>query len=277
MSVAQVAAAVGVQAALYTGHVMHQRLRPRRHRLRYRVFSLLLDIDALPALARGLRWLSLGRFNLFSIDWRDHGAGDPAGPRAHVDGLLRRAGLPTGGAIRLLAMPRILGHAFNPLAVYFCDAPDGRLQALLYEVNNTFGQRHSYLIPVAPGVGPDDLIAQRCDKQMYVSPFLGMDMHYRFHVRPPGEALTLSVQACDDAGVVLGAHFGAVRRPVTDATLLSAFATHPLLTLKVVAGIHWEALRLWLRGVPLQPRPPAPAHAVTLVPHPSSPTRNPAP
>ena len=249
--------------ALYTGHVMHQRLRPRRHRLRYGMFSLLVDIDTLARQGARLRLLSLGRFNLYSFDWRDHGIGDPAGPRAHVDALLRSAHLPTGGAIRLLAMPRILGYAFNPVSIYFCDAPDGGLQAILYEVNNTFGQRHHYLIPVA-----DDqagLVEQRCDKQMYVSPFLGMDMHYRFRIEPPGEALSVGVQTCDEAGTVLNARFDAQRRPLTDATLLRALATHPLLTLKVVAGIHWEALRLWWRGVPLQPRPPAPAQAATLV------------
>jgi len=264
-----------VTDALYSGHVVHQRLRPRRHRLRYAVFSLLVDIDTLATLAARLRLLSLGRFNLYSFDWRDHGAGDPAGPRGHVDALQQAAGLPTGGAIRLLAMPRILGYAFNPLSVYFCDAPDGGLQAILYEVNNTFGQRHHYLIPVADAAG--GLVRQRCDKQMYVSPFLGMDMHYRFRIRPPAGQLSIGVQACDAAGTVLAARFDAGRRPLTDATLARALATHPLLTLKVVAGIHWEALRLWWRCVPLQPRPPAPAHGVTLAQAPSSPSPRNAP
>ncbi|WP_326532792.1 DUF1365 domain-containing protein [Pseudorhodoferax sp.] len=253
-----------MNSALYAGDVVHQRLRPLRHRLRYRVFSLLVDLDELPALAARLRLLSLDRFNLFSIHRRDHGAGEAAGPRAHVERQLQAAGLPVGGAIRLLAMPRILGYAFNPLAVYFCDAPSGGLQAILYEVNNTFGERHSYLIPVAPEQDAP-WIEQRCDKRMHVSPFLPLDMHYRFRVRPPGEQLSIGVQTHDAEGAVLLARFSARRVELSDAALLRAFCTHPLLTLKVVGAIHWEALRLWRKGARLHPHPPAPADPVTLV------------
>lgn len=266
-------------SALYTGHVMHQRLRPLRHRLRYRVFSLLVDLDELPALHARLRWLSVDRFNLFSVQVRDHGAGDAAGPRAHVEQQLRAAGLPTGGAIRLLAMPRILGYAFNPLSVYFCHAPStesdgegesgaaGALQAILYEVNNTFGQRHSYLIPVADAAAPldDACIEQRCDKDFHVSPFLGLDMHYRFRVRPPGESLRVGIQACDAQGPMLVASLDARRHPLTDAALLRAFFGHPLLTLKVMGAIHWQALKLWLKGLRIHSLPPAPATPVSIV------------
>lgn len=257
-----------MNSALYTGVVWHQRLRPLRHRLRYRMFSLLLDLDELPALAARLRLFSLDRFNLFSWHRRDHGAGEPEGPRAHVERQLRAAGLPAGGAIRLLAMPRILGYAFNPLAVYFCHAPTGPLQAILYEVNNTFGERHSYLIPVDPAQ-EQAWVDQRCDKRMHVSPFLPLDMHYRFRVRPPGEQLSIGVQTHDAQGAVLLARLDAQRRPLTDAALLRAFCTHPLLTLKVIAAIHWEALQLWRKGARLHPRPPAPAEPVSFATRPS--------
>ena len=268
-------------SALYTGHVMHQRLRPLRHRLRYRVFSLLVDLDELPALHARLRWLSVDRFNLFSIHVRDHGAGDAAGPRAHVEQQLREAGLPVGGPIRLLAMPRILGYAFNPLSVYFCHAPDaegrGALQAILYEVNNTFGQRHSYLIPVEPSAagaatGSDDAcIEQRCDKDFHVSPFLGLNMHYRFRVRPPAHTLRVGIQACDAQGPMLVASLDAQRRPLSDAALLRAFVGHPLLTLKVVGAIHWQALKLWLKGLRIHALPPAPEAPVSIVRRPPLP------
>lgn len=155
-------------SALYIGRVMHQRLRPKRHRLSYRVYNLLIDIDELPQLHARLRCFSVDRFNLFSFHAADHGDGSGRDLRAQVEARLREAGLPTGGAIRLLAMPRLLGHVFNPLSVWFCHAPGGALQALLYEVNNTFGQRHSYLIPVADDGAP--IVEQHCDKQMYVSP-----------------------------------------------------------------------------------------------------------
>lgn len=262
-----------MNSGLFVGKVMHQRLRPLRHRLAYGMFTLLLDIDELAALNARLRWFSVGRFNLFSFQPADHGDGsahDAAGLRAHVDARLVDAGLPTGGAIKLLAMPRILGYAFNPLSVWFCHAPGGELQALVYEVNNTFGQRHSYLIQVAPDQRAGGLVTQRCDKQLYVSPFLGMDLHYRFRIEPPASALSLGVSVHDADGesagtAVLNARLDATRRPLTDAALLRVFLTHPLLTLKVVGGIHWEALKLWLKGARLQPRPAAPEHPLTVV------------
>jgi DUF1365 family protein len=258
-----------MRSALYSGQVMHQRLKPLRHRLRYRVFTLLLDLDDIDALGARLRWFSVGRFNLFSFRPGDHGDGSAdtvAGLRTHIEARLREAGLPTGGALRLLAMPRMLGYAFNPLSIWFCHAPDGRLQAIVYEVNNTFGQRHSYLIEVAGAA--DDLVTQRCDKQMYVSPFLGMALHYRFRITPPGERLGvgISVHDADDAAM-LNARLDARQRPLTDGQLLRAFVTHPLLTLKVVAGIHWEALRLWIKGARLHERPAAPAQSLTVVRH----------
>lgn len=250
-------------SALYVGHVMHQRLRPRRHRLRYRVYSLLLDLDELPALDSRLRCFSVGRFNLFSFHAGDHFDGSGTDLRVQVEARLREAGLPCGGAIRLLTMPRLLGHGFNPLSVWFCHAPGSdALQALIYEVSNTFGQRHSYLIAVADGAAP--VLDQHCDKQLYVSPFNEMEQRYRFRISPPGDAVSVGVSVHDAAGAVLNARLDGARRPLTDAALLRVFLSHPLLTLKVVGAIHWEALRLWIKRLPLHPRPAAPAHDFTI-------------
>jgi DUF1365 family protein len=269
-----------VASALYAGSVMHQRMRPARHRLQYRVFSLLLDIDELPALAKRLRLFSLNRFNLFSLHERDYGSNvagnDGAGLRAYVEQQLRASHLPTGGAIRLLTMPRILGYAFNPLSVYFCHAVDGTLAAILYEVNNTFGERHSYLIGTERGTerrtDPDgqskQTIVQRCAKQFHVSPFLELDMNYTFRVDAPDaqrEGLSIGVIASDTQGPMLNARFDAQRQPLSDAALARVFITHPLLTLKVVAAIHWEALRLLVKGVRLRARPASPVHPVTVI------------
>lgn len=257
-------------SALYAGTVMHQRLRPLRHRLRYRVFSLLIDLDELPALHQRLRWFSVNRFNLFSLHERDYGAGAAVRLRDHVDRQLHHAGLASGGPVRLLTMPRILGYAFNPLSVYFCHRPDGALQALLYEVNNTFGERHSYLIPVNAHDATAAHIHQRCAKQFHVSPFLGLAMDYAFDVTAPAPerpGLTVSVTAHDAEGPVLLAQMHTQRRPLTDAALLWAFVAHPLLTLKVVGAIHWEALRLWIKGADVRSKPPPPAHPVSIVPH----------
>jgi DUF1365 family protein len=253
-------------SALYVGHVMHARLRPRRHRLAYRVYSMLLDIDELPALDRSLRLFSVGRFNLFSFHPADHGDGSGTDLRAQIESRLSAGGLRAGGAIRLLTMPRLLGHVFNPLSVWFCHAPggpDAALQAILYEVNNTFGERHSYLIPVDDPAAA--IVTQRCDKQMHVSPFLGMAMGYRFRVLPPQAQLSIGISVHDAQGAVLNAQLDGERRSLSDAALLRVFASHPLLTLKVVAAIHWEALRLWLKRVPLHPHPPAPGPDPTIV------------
>jgi len=259
-------------SALYVGAVMHQRLRPVRHRLRYRMFSLLVDLDELVPLARRLRLFSLDRFNLFSLHQRDYGdvAGraDPRGGlRAYVDRQLREAGLPAAAKVFLLTMPRILGYAFNPLSVYFCHGADGALQALMYEVNNTFGERHSYLIAVDAGAHDSARIVQRCAKEFRVSPFLALDLDYVFRIEPPRperDSLRIGVIVNDRDGAMLNARFDAERRRLDDAALARVFLSHPLLTLKVIAAIHWEALRLLAKGVRLQTRPAAPARPVTL-------------
>lgn len=251
--------------ALYRGVVVHRRLRPRRHVLRYRIFMLLLDIDDLPGPAGGPRLWSHRRFNLFGFDERDHADGSGQPLRAWVERQLSAASIDIrGGAIRLLAMPRVLGYGFNPLSVYFCYHRDGTLTALLYEVHNTFGERHSYLIPVAaPGGGA---VSQACDKAFYVSPFMAMGMRYEFRIHPPDDRLSLAIRADDGAGPVLTASFLAHRTDLTDAALLGAFVRTPLLTLKVIGGIHWEALLLWWKGLRVYPHPPPPPRAVTIVP-----------
>jgi DUF1365 family protein len=258
----------GSRSALYSGWVTHQRLRPRHHRLRYRVFSLLLDIDELPALPRRLRLFSLNRFNLFSLHERDHGDG-ASSLRAHVDRELQAAGLPIGGAIRLLTMPRILGYAFNPLSVYFCHAIDGELAAILYEVNNTFGERHSYLIEVHGDGRRGGPIAQRCAKRLHVSPFMPLaEMHYDFRIAAPqseSQRLHVGVTASDADGPLLQAGFVAERRTLSDRALAKTVLTHPLLTLRVMAAIHWEALRLLAKGLRIVPKPAPPAHPITVV------------
>ncbi|WP_311224034.1 MULTISPECIES: DUF1365 family protein [unclassified Acidovorax] len=267
--------AVASSSALYTGWVMHRRLRPRRHRLRYGVYSLLIDLDELPALHDRLRWFSVNRFNLFSWHERDYGDGAARGLRTYIEDQLRAANLRPGGAIHLLTMPRILGYAFNPLSVYFCHDLDGRLQAILYEVNNTFGERHSYLLPCPPEHDRQaaGLVRQTCAKNFHVSPFLGLDMYYDFSVSPPSPItpdLRIHIDARAEQGVMLTADLQSIRRPLTDATLVRAFFSHPLLTLKVIAAIHWEALKLVGKGIRLHRKPPPPAHAVSIPPSPPS-------
>jgi DUF1365 family protein len=250
-------------SALYVGAVAHRRLRPRRHALRYRTFALLIDLDELAELAARLRLFSHNRFNLFSFHDRDHGSGGSS-LRAEIEAHARRAGIDLdGGAIRILAMPRILGYVFNPLSLYFCHDRGGALRAILYEVSNTFGERHSYFIPVEPGEAAP--IRQACAKQFYVSPFMAMDMDYQFTVTPPGETVSIAIALCDRDGLMLTATQNQKRVALTDLALARVFLTHPLLTLKVIVGIHVEALVLWLKGVRLHARPLKPDRSVTLV------------
>ena len=251
-------------SGLYSGLVSHTRLRPRRHALRYPIFMLLTDLDELPALDRRLKLFSLGRFNLIGFKPRRHGDGSDTPLKAQVEAQLQAAGIPHGGAIRLLAMPRILGGGFNPLSVYFCHRPDGALSAILYEVNNTFGERHSYLIPINVAEEPA-VVRQVCDKGFYVSPFMDMALRYEFRVRPPAETVQVLIDVDDADGHLLSTGFVAERRELADGTLLLAWLTHPWMTLGVLPAIHWEALKIWLKGEKVRVRPTKPAWAVTVV------------
>ena len=247
--------------ALYVGSVVHRRMRPRKHDLRYRVFWLLLNIDAMQDMARKSLVLSVNRFNLFSIREKDYGDRSGSPLRLQVEAAMREAGVEAdGGPIYLLTMPRVLGYGFNPLSVYFCHRRDGSLAAILYEVSNTFGQRHSYMLPVE---ATDAVVRQKIDKCFYVSPFMDMELSYRFRVRIPDDKVAVSIRCDDGQGAVLTASMIGDRRPIGDLALLSAFATHPFLTLKVIGGIHWEALLLWMKGIGLRKRPPPPVRSVT--------------
>ena len=252
-------------SGLYTGLVSHRRVKPREHRLAYKVFMLLIDLDELPGLK--LKTLGIGRFNLFGFDPDRFGPNPPEGGsgrplKAQVEATLAEAGLAHGGSIRMLAMPQILGRAFNPLTVYFCHKADGALSAILYEVNNTFGERHSYLIP-APNAA---LVRQTCAKAFYVSPFMDMDLSYAFRILRPEERVLVAIDVDDAEGRLLTASFAGERRELTDGNLLRAWLTHPWMSLGVVAAIHWEALFIWLKGEKVRVRPPKPARAVTVAP-----------
>ena len=248
-------------SALYAGTVMHQRYKPARHALRYRICWMLFDLDDLPV---RLRLFSHNRFNLISFNDRDHLDGSDCGLRRQVEAAMASAGLtPDGGAIRLLCMPRVLGHVFNPITVFFCYRHDGTLSAMLYEVHNTFGDRHSYLIPVEDPAAKT--IRQGCDKAFFVSPFNRMAMTYAFRVVPPGEITAVVVHADDAEGRVLTASFTGRRTTLSDAALAGIVLRHGMLSLKVLGAIHWEAAKLWLKGLRPQPRPAPPDNPVTVV------------
>jgi uncharacterized protein len=239
-------------SALYVGNVMHRRIRPCRHQFRYRAFWLLLDLDDLARLSTRLRLFSHNRSNLFSLHDADHGDGSAIPLRRQVERQLATVGVDIeGGAIKLLCMPRTFGYSFNPLSVYFCHDATGTLSALIYQVHNTFGERHSYVLPVKRTLGA---INQLCEKCFYVSPFMETELRYEFRVRLPAQDVAIAVHAQDKAGVLFSAALVGLREEFTDWRLMRVFLHVPLVTIKVIAAIHWEALRLWLKGMRLMPR-----------------------
>jgi hypothetical protein len=254
-------------SGIYFGTVVHARHRPKTHRLRYRVFSLLIDLDELEKLDRGLKLFGYNRAAVFSFWDKDHGLGKAGELRSWVEKHLSDAGLDNQAVrIRVLCYPRIFGYVFNPLTLYFCEDRDGNPLALLYEVCNTFHERHTYIIPSQ--TMQEGSVRHSCSKAMYVSPFVPMDCTYDFDITPPGERVKVAISERDSEGDLLFASFAGTRSPLTDATLSRALFAYPLMTMKVMAGIHWEALRLWLKGVPLHRHRPAASRIASSVEHP---------
>ncbi len=255
-----------MRSALYDMVVTHHRLHPQTHRLRRTVTMLWLELDELALLDRRLRLFSAGRRNLVSFHAEDHGAGRGGSLRGWLDAQLGLAGIdPPGGRVALLCMPRLAGAAFNPISTWFCHRPDGSLAALLYEVRNTFGERHSYAVAVA-----DDLphLRHHAEKCLHVSPFMPMGMGYRFDlVRPDGDApdarLTLAIAGGDGTRTLIRAVMTGRRQPLTDRALLARGLRRPMQGLAVLASIHVEALKLWCKGARFHRSPAPPASPVT--------------
>lgn len=236
--------------ALYRGHVVHRRARPKRHSLRYDVFSMLVDLDRVDQLGKRLRLFSANRFNLFSLFFRDFGPHDGSSPAEFIRKKAQAAGVGDRVArIRMLCYPRLLGYAFNPLTVYYLEDAEGRTVMLVYEVHNTFGEHHFYQTVVDDPSATE--IRHSAKKAFYVSPFNTLDGHYRFAMRPPADEVFTGITLSDADGGLVTAFFEGKRQELTDWTLLGAAIAYPLMTVKVLAGIHWEALKLWVKGVPL--------------------------
>ncbi len=246
---------------LYRGEVFHARLRPVPHRFRYRVFSILIDLDRLAEAGCTARLFSVNRGNLLAFHERDHGPRNGTPLRDYVRRLLKAHGLPCeGGRVMLFAYPRCLGFVFNPLAVYYVFGADESLQAVLYEVRNTLGETHTYVRAVEAGELTPAGLRQSMRKVFYVSPFLAMNARYDIRLAvPPAESLRLHILESAPDGPVLAAGFTGRRWDLTSRTALAALAAVPLMTVKVVAAIHWEALRVWLKNVPIVPRSSRPA------------------
>ncbi len=260
------ASSVAVDASpafLYVARVAHRRRVAPFYRFVYRLFYFLFDVDRIDEAARALRLLSRNHFNLLAFHDRDHGDGGVGTLRAWAEGLLQERGIVlAGGRIRLLCMPRLLGFAFNPISLWYCEHADGSLRAVIAEVRNTFGEKHCYVL--ASGGSPLTY-GESWDKEkcFHVSPFFDLVGHYQFVMSEPGERLRVAIHESREGQPILDATLAAERRALSDGVLLGQVLRMPVMTMKVVAGIHWEALKIWLRGAKFHGKPAPPTHGAS--------------
>ena len=239
-----------MNSAVYSGTLMHNRIKPRKHRFTYEVASWLFDLDELDSLDKRLTFFSRNRFNLVSFYDADYGDGTETPLRTYIHTLLDKQGIENPDSVSLLCYPRILGYVFNSFAVYFCYDASKRVIAVVYEVSNTFGERHSYVI-AAKDQG-NGVIRQWAEKKLHVSPFFETDgCAYQFRVSAPAEQVTLGISLFKQGERLFSAVLQGEQRPISDRFIAKQLITLPLMTVKVVAAIHWQALKLWIKGMTL--------------------------
>ena len=252
-----------MESAFYVGTIRHRRFRPVRHEFKYGLCMTFLNIDRLPELTRISRLLSYNRLNWASFDERDH-FGDPRLPlrqRLERDAAARGIALPEG-PIFLLTHLRYFGYNFNPVSFFYCYDTKQQLQLILAEVNSTFGESHNYWLWQQNELPSANAKRYRQAKSMHVSPFMGMQLDYTFAFTPPDEQLAVHMQTVEGGQVFFDATLNLRRRPWSAGSLHRALLKHPWMTAKVIAAIHWEAFRLYLKRVPVVPHPRHKTHAV---------------
>lgn len=229
---------------------MHHRQRPIDHRFAYRVFSLWLDIDRLEEVASRHRLLAIDRWWPIAFFRADHGPRTGAALRPWIEAQLKEWDCPDKPArIMLLSMPRLLGYVFNPLSIYYCYDTDNRLEAVVYEVKNTFGLQHAYALK-PPHNYSGGVFSHDCTKTFYVSPFIDMAARYHFRLRAPAEKLSFAIRESDGKGNFFVATHTAKRQQLNDWALAKCLLGNAAMTFKVFLGIHYEAWWLWLKGAP---------------------------
>ena len=245
-----------MQSALYFGTLRHRRFEPARHEFTYPLFMAFLDVDRIAELMRASRFTSYGRFNWASFDQRDH-FGDPALTlRARLEADAGAHGIRlSGGPIFLLTHLRYLGYNFNPISIYYCYSREGRLETVLAEVKSTFGESHNYWLSAANQVSAGKARIYRCRKAMHVSPFMPMELDYRFVLPPPGERLVAYMNTLEGEHSAFDATLRLRREVWSAANIRRALLRFPWVTAKVIAAIHWEALKLYIKKVPVFTHP----------------------
>ncbi len=257
---------------LYVFRVMHRRRVAPLYRFVYRIFSVLFDIDRLDELQRTHRWFSYNRFNLLSVHDRDHGRGEPGGLRRWAEEVCATQAIElAGGRIRLLAQPRMFGWAFNPVSFWYCEHADGSLRAVIAEVRNTFGEKHSYLLSSATRADgaasaglplPYGVVLEK-EKCFHVSPLFDLKGRYHFSFTEPGERIAVRLDETREGAALIDTAMAGQARVFSDAMILRQVAAMPVQALKVLVGIHWQALKIWSRGARFHKKPKPPTAEVT--------------
>ena len=234
-------------SCIYSGFVTHRRFKPKRHYFTYKTFSLLIDLSELKIIKKKIKFFSYNRFNILSFYDNDHGPRDGTSLDSWVKDKLTEAKINIGsGTIKLLCYPRFFGYVFNPLSIFYCYDENLNLKAILYEVKNTFNEQHTYVFPVS---SHSNLILHKCNKKFYVSPFIEMKTFYNFRLLNPGKILKVFIKQRDEEGTLLTACQVGKKIEITSKNLFFQFLAHPFMSYKVILAIHFEAFRLWIKGV----------------------------
>ena len=232
---------------IYSGNVVHKRFKPKIHFFKYKVFSLLIDLSELELLDKNLKIFSYNKFNIVSFYDRDHGARDGSSIKEWVIDNLKKNNIDNENIqIKLLCYPRIFGYVFNPLSVFYIYDNNSNLISVLYEVKNTFGEQHTYIFKTDID---QNLIQHMCKKKFHVSPFIEMDCIYFFRLLKPGKKISVIIDQNDKDGKILYASQDGVRSEISNANFVKSYLKHPLMTFKIILAIHFEAFKLWSKGI----------------------------
>ena len=236
-------------SCIYIGNVIHKRFKPKKHFFKYSVFSLFLDLDEINELDEKILFFSYNKFNILSFFDKDHGYRDGSSIKDWLIHVLQKKNISTINIkIKILCYPRIFGYVFNPLSIFFIYDADSNPIAILYEVKNTFGEQHTYVFKIDV---KNKQIFNKCKKKFYVSPFMDLESKYFFKVLIPNERLSVIIDQRDKEGKLLFASQDGERVKLSSKNLLISYLKHPLMTLKIISAIHYEALKLWMKGIKL--------------------------
>ncbi len=231
---------------IYNGKVIHRRFKPKKHFFKYNVFSLLIDLDELEIIQKNIKIFSYNKFNIISFFDVDHGPRNGTSLKDWILINLKKIGIEdTKIKIKLLCYPRIFGYVFNPLSVFYIYDKDFKLISILYEVKNTFGEQHTYIFKTSD----NKIITNNCSKKFHVSPFIEMECHYYFRVLKPSDKISVIIDQSDEGGKLLYASQDGNAKEFNEKNLIISYICHPLMTFKIIVAIHYEALKLWLKGI----------------------------